>query len=55
MCQVVRLAEQRLVRLQRLYLGQFQRLKHVLAHKRRAYLLDVAREKETMSEYGSLQ
>ena len=48
--QVVRLAERRLRRLQHLYLGQFDRLQHVLKTKRRAYLLEVAREKETMSE-----
>ncbi|XP_037092785.1 KAT8 regulatory NSL complex subunit 2-like [Pollicipes pollicipes] len=46
--EVVRLAEQKLRRLQRLYRGQFQRLQHVLQTKRRAYLIEVAREKETM-------
>ena len=51
MClQVIRLAERRLRRLQQLYLGQFDRLQHVLKSKRRTYLLEVAREKETMSE-----
>ncbi|XP_043237098.1 KAT8 regulatory NSL complex subunit 2-like isoform X2 [Amphibalanus amphitrite] len=46
--EVIRLAERRLRRLQHLYLGQFERLQHVMKNKRRAFLLEVAREKEAM-------
>lgn len=47
--EVVSISKEKMQRLQSLYMDQFQRLKHVLREKRRQYLIDLKKEKETCS------
>lgn len=47
--EVVTISKEKMQRLQSLYVEQFQRLQYVLREKRRQYLLDVKKEKETAS------
>lgn len=47
--EVVSLSKEKMQRLQALYVDQFQRLKYVLREKRRQYLIDLKKERETCS------
>lgn len=46
--ELVTLSKQKMERLQQLYIDQFQRLQYVLKEKRKQYLLDLKKEKETL-------
>lgn len=47
--EVATISKEKMQRLQALYIEQFQRLQYVLREKRRQYLLDIKKEKETLS------
>lgn len=47
--EVVSISKEKMQRLQSLYIDQFQRLQYVLREKRRQYLQDIKKEKETLS------
>ena len=47
--EVVTISKEKMQQLQSLYIDQFQRLQYVLREKRRQYLLDLKKEKETLS------
>lgn len=47
--EVVSISKEKMQRLQALYIDQFQRLQYVLREKRRQYLHDIKKEKETLS------
>lgn len=47
--ELVTISKEKMQKLQSLYIDQFQRLQHVLREKRRQYLQDVKKEKETFS------
>lgn len=47
--EVATISKEKMQRLQALYIDQFQRLQYVLREKRRQYLLDIKKEKETLS------
>jgi KAT8 regulatory NSL complex subunit 2 len=47
--EVVTISKEKMQQLQSLYIDQFQRLQYVLREKRRQYLLDLKKEKETYS------
>lgn len=45
------ITKDKLVRLKSLYVDQFLRLQHVLKEKRKQYLLNIKKEKETLCEF----
>lgn len=47
--ELVTISKDKMQQLQTLYIDQFQRLQHVLREKRRQYLLDIKKEKESLS------
>lgn len=47
--EVVTISNEKMQRLQNLYIDQFQRLQYVLREKRRQYLHEIKKEKETLS------
>lgn len=47
--EVVSISKEKMQRLQSLYIDQFQRLQYILREKRRQYLHDLKKEKETLS------
>lgn len=47
--EVLSISKEKMQRLQTLYIDQFQRLQHVMREKRRKYLQDLKKERETLS------